>query len=174
MEEISANYDSSRTTSITPDQNEKILPAPDRQTPAEVPSDRDERNEADNLPEIQHSLNYFNTLDQYPCQPQTPAQFGNFDRYDQSNDIVTGLLSCGEKDDILANSDNSPGCFCPADSCNCLRQHGLGQEQGQGLALTAVPLKPPAKTLQRRLMPEDWNLDEFLADGSLHTDALNG
>jgi len=163
LEQISSNYDSSKTTSITPDQNETAIPSPVLPEPAEMADEHLESNEHEDVPELQPTLDFFTTFDQYNCQPSTPERSGNFDGYIQSNDMDTGLLSYGEKDNIFVNSNAPTSFFCPLDSCNFHCQHGLGQEQGQVLA--------PSKIIQRTPMLEDWNCGEFLAD--LGTDSSN-
>ena len=116
-EKISATYDSSRMASTVSEKNEEALSAQvpigmlDPSTLAKMPHKRDECDEDEDLPELQHILDCHTNLDQYSCQPPTPARSGNFDMHGQSNDMVTGPLSCGEKDDIFTNSDPPPGCF---------------------------------------------------------------
>lgn len=172
-------YAQARASFRDSDQVVTSLPAPIpirmllSSTPGEVHHSHKQDVSIESVPELQPTLDYLTSLNQSPGPPPTPADSRSGYGYHQSNGIPPRLLSDMDQGSVIINSNTAPGCFCPANSCSCPRQHGLDQEQGQYLPPAAFEFDTPAKTLERRPIPEEWNPDELLADTSLGTDGFS-
>jgi hypothetical protein len=180
LEQLSASYEASRTTTTGSNRNDRALPAsvPMRSLAPPAPMEgqygHNYNSEMDNVLELQNGSGHLVYPSQYPDQPPTPSGSAMHSPYGQPDGIITSLRFFGGIENSKLDSNPAPMCFCRDNVCSCPFQRRPVQEQEQHcLPPAALQVKAPTKILRNDPVLGNWNPDDFSMGEGLGMDEMN-